>query len=145
MPSRALIAHATKSKMSPAQTLLELTGLEKRERDTRNLAERTKGATLGRYKALDLFDWTHPRAIERELFGELHETLGFIERGENVLFRGQPGVGKTTLAKNLGLAASAKAIPSAAILSLGCSPTCCVENQSQRSNGECAGTPAASC
>lgn len=29
---RALIAHATKSKMSPAQTLLELTGLEKRER-----------------------------------------------------------------------------------------------------------------
>lgn len=105
---RALIAHATKSKMSPAQTLLELTGLEKRERDARNLAARTKGATLGRFKSLDLFDWTHPRAIERELFGELHETLGFIERGENVLFRGQPGVGKTMLAKHLGLAALSK-------------------------------------
>ena len=28
---RALLAHATKSKMSPAQTVLELTLLEKRE------------------------------------------------------------------------------------------------------------------
>lgn len=105
---RALLAHATKSKMSPAQTLLELSTLEKRERDARNLAARTKAATLGRVKPLDRFDWTHPRSIERELFEELHETLGFMERGENVLFRGQAGVGKSTLAKHLGLAALAK-------------------------------------
>lgn len=105
---RALIAHATKSKMSPAQTLIELGELEKRERDTRNLEARTKGATLGPVKPLDRFDWTHPRSIDRELFDELHTTLGFIDRGENVLFRGQPGVGKSTLAKHLGLAALAK-------------------------------------
>jgi len=105
---RALVAHATKSKMSPAQTLLELGTLEKRERDARNLAARSKSATLGPVKPLDRFDWTHPRSIERELFEELHETLGFLERGENVLFRGQPGVGKSTLAKHLGLAALAK-------------------------------------
>lgn len=105
---RALIAHATKSKMSPAQTLLELATLEKRERDARNLAARTKGATIGAVKPLDRFDWTHARSIERELFEELHETLGFLERGENVLLRGQAGVGKTTLAKHLGLAALAK-------------------------------------
>lgn len=105
---RALIAHATKSKMSPAQALLELAALEKRERDGRNLAARTKAATIGPVKPLDRFDWTHPRAIDRELFEELHETLGFLERGENILFRGQAGAGKSTLAKHLGLAALAK-------------------------------------
>jgi DNA replication protein DnaC len=105
---RALITHATKSKMSPAQTLLELTVLERRERETRNLAARTKAAALGSVKSLDRFDWTHPRSIDRELFEELHDSLGFLERGENVLLRGQAGVGKSTLAKNLGLAALAK-------------------------------------
>jgi DNA replication protein DnaC len=104
---RALVAHATKSKMSPAQTLLELAALEKRERDTRNLAARTKAATIGPVKPLDRFDWTHPRTIDRDLFEDLHETLGFLERGENVLLRGQSGVGKSTLAKHLGLAALA--------------------------------------
>lgn len=105
---RALIAHATKSKMSPAQTLLELGALEKRERDARNLAARTKAATIGPVKPLDRFDWTHPRAIDRELFEELYETLGFLERGENIILRGQAGAGKSTLAKHLGLAALAK-------------------------------------
>jgi DNA replication protein DnaC len=78
-----------------------------RERDARNLAARTKSATLGPVKPLDRFDWTHPRTLDRELFAELHETLGFLERGENVLLRGQAGVGKSTLAKHLGLAALA--------------------------------------
>jgi DNA replication protein DnaC len=88
--------------------LLELTVLERRERETRNLAARTKAAALGSVKSLDRFDWTHPRSIDRELFEELHDSLGFLERGENVLLRGQAGVGKSTLAKNLGLAALAK-------------------------------------
>jgi DNA replication protein DnaC len=105
---RAAIAHATKSKMSPAEVCLELCTLEKRERDERNLAARTKAATLGSVKPLDRFDWSHPRSIERALYEELHETLGFIDRGENVLLRGQAGLGKTTLAKHFGVAALAR-------------------------------------
>jgi DNA replication protein DnaC len=105
---RALLAHATKSSLSPAQLCLELTTLEKRERDARNLAVRTKAATLGTAKPIDRFDWPHPRAIDRTLYEELYDSLGFIQRGENVLLRGQAGAGKTTLAKHLGFAALAK-------------------------------------
>ena len=105
---RALLTHVTNSKLSPAQLCLELATLEKRERDARNLAARTKAATLGPMKPLDRFDWAHPRYIDRDLFEDLHDSLGFLARGENVLLRGQAGVGKSTLAKHLGHAALAK-------------------------------------
>lgn len=104
---RALIAHATKSKMSPAQTLLELASVTRRECDARNFDARTKAASIGPVKPLDRFDWAHPRAIDRDLFEDLHQNLGFLERGENVLLRGQAGVGKSTLAKHFGLSALA--------------------------------------
>jgi DNA replication protein DnaC len=103
---RAHLATATKGKWSPAKLVLELASLEKRERDARNLAARTRFATLGNVEPLDHFDWSHPRAIDRDLYDELL-TLAFLERGENVLLRGQAGVGKSTLAKHLGLAALA--------------------------------------
>lgn len=101
----ALLVHTAKTKASPAQVVEQLCALEQRERDDRNLARRQKMATLGTPKALDRFDWNHPRAIDRELFEHLHSSLDFIRRGENVLLRGQAGVGKTTLAQNLALRA----------------------------------------
>ena len=101
---RALIAHLTKSRASPLQCFEQLVAVERRERDARNLARRSKAATLGAVHALDRFDWNHPRSIDRPLYEELLE-LGFLARAENVLFRGQSGVGKTMLAQNLGMAA----------------------------------------
>ena len=101
----AWLTHAAKSKASPAQVTEQLCELEQREREARNLARRAKMATLGSPKALDRFDWNHPRSIDRDLFDQLHSSLDFIRRGENVLLRGQAGVGKTTLAQNLGLRA----------------------------------------
>jgi DNA replication protein DnaC len=43
--------------------------------------------------------------IEREQIDSLHE-LGFVERRENVIFLGPPGVGKTHLAISLAIAAA---------------------------------------
>jgi DNA replication protein DnaC len=101
---RALIAHLTKSRASPLQCFEQLVAVERRERDERNMTRRSKAATLGAMTALDRFDWNHPRSIDRALYEELLE-LAFLGRAENILLRGQSGVGKTMLAQNLGMAA----------------------------------------
>ena len=103
-PIDALLVHAQKSKLSPVQFLEELVSLELRERDAANLARRSKDAAIGIPTPLDRFDWNHPRTIDRDLYEHLRG-LDFLGRGENVLLRGAAGVGKTTLAKNLGLRA----------------------------------------
>ena len=101
----ALLIHAAKAKMGPAQVVEQLGQIEQREREACNLARRVKNATLGSPKPLDRFDWNHPRSLDRAFFEHLYEALDFVRRGENVLLRGQAGVGKTTLAQNLGLRA----------------------------------------
>ena len=97
----AFFAHATKSRFSPIQTVEQLVALERKEREIRNLAQRTRLATLGKFKPIDQFDWNHPRKIDRALYEQLLE-CAFIDPAANVLLRGQSGVGKTTLAQNLG-------------------------------------------
>ena len=100
----AFLTHAHKSRLGPTESIEALAALERRARETTNLASRTRAAYLGAFKPIDRFDWAHPRKIDRDLIERL-ATLDFIGRGENVLLRGQSGVGKTMLAKNLGHAA----------------------------------------
>jgi DNA replication protein DnaC len=102
---RAFLEHATRSRLGALEAAEKLVEMERREREARNLLARTRRATLGKFTTLDRFDWNHPRRIDRDLYEQLHTTLDFVERGENVLFRGPSGVGKTTLAQNLGFAA----------------------------------------
>jgi len=104
---RALLEQLTKSRASPMDAWEKLAALERRERDMKNLAQRTRLATLGSFKTLDGFDWNHPTSIDRARYEELHH-LDFLERGENALLRGSSGLGKTLLAQNLGLAALEK-------------------------------------
>lgn len=100
----ALLTHATKSRLSPLQTLEQLLALERREREHRNLETRTRFANLGKFKPLDKFDWNHPTKINRKLYEQLL-AFDFLKTGHNVLFRGASGLGKTMLAQNLGFLA----------------------------------------
>jgi DNA replication protein DnaC len=101
---QALLTHAIQGRLGPVETVEQLVALERRERDATNLERRTRMATLGKVTPLDRFDWLHPQKLDRALY-DLLMTLGFIEKKHNVLFRGPSGVGKTTLAQNLGLRA----------------------------------------
>ena len=96
----ALLNHAHKSRLSPVEFVEQLVAIELHERDARNLARRTRFATLGSFAPLDRFDWNHPRAIDRDLYEQIL-SLQFLASGDNVLFRGPSGVGKTTLAQNI--------------------------------------------
>jgi DNA replication protein DnaC len=58
-----------------------------------------------RLPAVKSFDFSFQPSIKREQIESLHE-LGFIERKENVVLLGPPGVGKTHLAISLAIAAA---------------------------------------
>ena len=100
----AFLTHAHKSRFGPTETVEQLAAIERRAREANNLARRSKVAALGTVEPLDRFDWSHPRKIDRALVERLL-ALDFIGEAQNVLFRGQSGVGKTMLAKVLGHAA----------------------------------------
>lgn len=103
----AFIAHAVKSRLGPREVCEQLAALERRERDAKNLAIRTRAATVGPVTPLDGFDWDFPKKIDRESYEHLLD-LSFIGKGHNVLFRGPSGVGKTNLAQVLVLRAVEK-------------------------------------
>ena len=56
-------------------------------------------------KTLDDFDFSFQPSIDKRQIDEL-VTMRFLENGENVVFFGPPGVGKTHLASALGLVAA---------------------------------------
>jgi DNA replication protein DnaC len=100
----AFLAHATKNRLSPVELIEQLTALERREREVRNMTMRTRLAALGKFKPLDQFDWNHPKKINRPLYEKLLK-FDFLDKAHNILFRGASGLGKSMLAQNLGFLA----------------------------------------
>jgi len=64
-----------------------------------------RSSRLPAVKTLETFDFSFQPSIKREQIESLHE-LNFIERKENVVLLGPPGVGKTHLAISLAIAAA---------------------------------------
>lgn len=73
-------------------------------RNARRLETARRASRLPAIKTLADFDFSFQPSVRHEQIESLH-TLGFIERKENVVFLGPPGVGKTHLALSLAVAA----------------------------------------
>lgn len=76
-------------------------------RNNRRLEAAMRSSRLPAVKTLSEFDFTFQPSIKREQIESLHE-LGFLERKENVILLGPPGVGKTHLAISLAIEAAEK-------------------------------------
>ena len=74
-------------------------------RNNRRLQAAMRSSRLPAVKTLGEFDFTFQPSLKREQIESLH-TLGFVERRENVILLGPPGVGKSHLAISLAIAAA---------------------------------------
>ena len=87
------------------QAIDQLLGAHIELRNARRLQTAMRSARLPAVKTLADFDFSFQPSVKREQIESLH-TLGFIERKENVVLLGPPGVGKTHLGLSLAVAAA---------------------------------------
>jgi DNA replication protein DnaC len=91
--------------VTASEAIEQLMGAQIMLRNNRRLQAAMRSSRLPAIKTLEDFDFTFQPSIKREQIDSLHE-LGFLERRENVIFLGPPGVGKTHLAISLAIAAA---------------------------------------
>ena len=91
--------------VTASEAIEQLLGAQITLRNNRRLQAAMRSSQLPAIKTLDDFDFSFQSSIKREQIDSLHE-LGFLERKENVIFLGPPGVGKTHLAISLAIAAA---------------------------------------
>jgi len=92
-------------KLQPPAALEALLGAQITLRNNRRLQAAMRSSRLPVAKTLADFDFSFQPSVKRDQIESLH-TLGFIERRENVILLGPPGVGKTHLAISLAVAAA---------------------------------------
>ena len=100
-------AEAIQSKMSYIDFLLSLSQDEIDSRRFKKKERTIKKANLGKYKSILEFDFDFNPNINRKKIMDL-ATCQFIKQSENVILVGPAGVGKTCIAKSLGLEACNK-------------------------------------
>jgi DNA replication protein DnaC len=91
--------------LTASEALEELLSAQVELRNARRLEAAMRSSRLPAVKTSSDFDFSFQPSIRREQMESLHE-LGFVERKENVIFLGPPGVGKTHLAISLAIAAA---------------------------------------
>ncbi len=91
---------ARKQKTSYSAFLLELLRREHEGQRDRTIARRLKRSGLQEYWTLETFPFHVQKCVDKRLINELAE-LDFIDRGQSLVFMGQPAVGKSGLAAGI--------------------------------------------
>jgi DNA replication protein DnaC len=100
-----ILSKADGGSVTPAEAIQELLGAQISLRNNRRLQAAMRSSRLPAVKTLEEFDFSFQPSIKREQIDSLAE-LNFLERKENVVLLGPPGVGKTHLAIGLAIAAA---------------------------------------
>jgi DNA replication protein DnaC len=101
----AILARIDGGELGGADAIEALLGSHIALRNQRRLQTAMRASRLPAIKTLADFDFTFQPSIKREQIESLHQ-LGFVERRENVILLGPPGVGKTHLALSLAVTAA---------------------------------------
>lgn len=96
-----LIAHWHEVTEEEQPWLAQWLTWELAERKQRSLERRLASAKLGRFKPLTEFDWQWPKKIDQHAVQRLMQ-LEFLTEASNIVFIGGNGVGKSTIAQNMG-------------------------------------------
>ncbi len=96
-----LVTAASDAKMTPREVLEYVFGKEIERRETNRVKLATMAAHFPRICTLNGFDFTAQPSLDPGVIRELAK-LEWLKTGENALFLGPPGVGKTHLAIALG-------------------------------------------
>ncbi len=101
-----VLKEATQKNASSLAFLEKLLNLEMEHRRERSIANRIRQAKLPHLSTIDQFDFNHhnTRAKNKQLILKLLD-LDFLENKTDIVFMGQPGVGKSFLAECIGLEA----------------------------------------
>ena len=97
-----MIANGTKTALD---ALYELTEKEIRFRTEQAITGCVKVANFPYLKEINEFDFNFQPSLDKAKIMDLM-TLRFIEKAENIIFCGTPGVGKTNLAVSIGIEAA---------------------------------------
>ena len=100
----ALAEQAAQKNLPYCDFLEQALESEANVRQERNIKVRTPLAGFPDRKRLEQFDFKFPTSIDEKKIREL-ASLRFLERHENAVLLGPPGVGKTHLAVSLGMEA----------------------------------------
>lgn len=100
-----ILSESDGGKVTVSEAIGRLLSAQITLRNNRRLTAAMRSSRLPAVKTLETFDFSFQPSIKREQIASLHE-LGFVERKENVVLLGPPGVGKTHLAISLAIAAA---------------------------------------